>query len=107
MGSVVETLSPPTILGLRTQVRPVRRSVLSLRQIASAFSAVRGLTGYAVLLTTPPLTYQHQGTERLSGKVGIKKKLKKVLPKNFPRKSVIHERANKQIFTVSALCKIR
>ena len=74
MGSVVETLSPPSILGLRTQVRPVRRSVLSLRQVAPDFSAVRGLTGYAVLLTTPPLTYQ--GTERLSGKVGIKKKIR-------------------------------
>ena len=43
-----------------------------MRQVAPDFSAVRGLTGYAVLLATPPLTYQ--GTERLSGKVGIKKK---------------------------------
>ena len=67
VGSVVKTLSPPSILGLRTQVRPVRRSVLSMRQVAYDFSAVRGLIGYAVLLTTPPKTYQ--GTERLSGKV--------------------------------------
>ena len=29
-----------------------------MRQVASDFSSVRGLTGYAVLLTTPPLTYQ-------------------------------------------------